>query len=186
MNPEATFPGNKCRKHGTTERYLDTRRCVECQGAPTLRKPEALPATLPKPGRKPKIIRTVEEIRAYERKKRGLPLPTRPEPETCENCGRKPKGTMHLDHCYETGEFRGWLCQQCNTGLGLIGDTLEAVDRIANYLTGRKNVNELMLLVSSKSSQSAIFDRDSLAISEAYSGFFKVPPPCQGGVLPLN
>jgi len=40
-----------------------------------------------------------------------------------------------LDHCHETGEFRGWLCKQCNTGLGNLGDNLESLKRAVNYLS---------------------------------------------------
>jgi hypothetical protein len=69
------------------------------------------------------------------RKNRGLPTPTRPAPIICECCGSAPgKLGMALDHDHVTGKFRGWLCRKCNLGLGLLGDTLDAVQRAVLYL----------------------------------------------------
>jgi hypothetical protein len=63
------------------------------------------------------------------------PEPTRPMPDLCEACSR-PRGEtrLHLDHDHVTGVFRGWLCRQCNLGLGLLGDNKERVLKILNYL----------------------------------------------------
>ena len=73
-----------------------------------------------------------EKERKKSRKRRGLPVPTRPMPELCEaNCGRK---ASHLDHCHETGLFRGWLCNHCNLGIGKLGDNLEGLARATAYL----------------------------------------------------
>lgn len=38
------------------------------------------------------------------------------------------------DHDHDTGEFRGWLCKKCNTGMGALGDNLESVLRAVQYL----------------------------------------------------
>jgi hypothetical protein len=67
--------------------------------------------------------------------RQGMPLPTRPCPEACENCGRvQTERALALDHCHETKRFRGWLCVKCNVGIGKLGDTLEAIERTADYL----------------------------------------------------
>lgn len=42
----------------------------------------------------------------------------------------------HLDHCHETGKIRGVLCGGCNTSLGKLGDTVEALERAVKYLKG--------------------------------------------------
>ena len=34
----------------------------------------------------------------------------------------------------ETGKFRGWLCHKCNTGIGMLGDSLGAVSKAVEYL----------------------------------------------------
>lgn len=73
---------------------------------------------------------------AQTRKYRKLPAPTRPMPETCDCCGGPPngRGSLHLDHCHETGKFRGWLCHKCNAGLGLLGDNNFGLQRMSMYL----------------------------------------------------
>ena len=45
------------------------------------------------------------------------------------------KGTV-VDHCHETGAIRGILCRRCNNGIGILGDTLEAMLRAVEYLGG--------------------------------------------------
>lgn len=76
-----------------------------------------------------------EKYKIQQYRARGLPLPTRPMPETCEICGKTEKGrSLALDHDHETGRFRGWLCGHCNTGLGLFGDNVLGLMKAVNYL----------------------------------------------------
>lgn len=77
-----------------------------------------------------------ERILTKARKTSGLPEPTRETPELCECCGRPPgnKKGMQLDHCHETGAFRGWLCFRCNVAIGGLGDNLKGVMRAVRYL----------------------------------------------------
>jgi hypothetical protein len=77
------------------------------------------------------------EATEQRRRKAKLPKPTRPQALRCECCHKKPKRTMHLDHCHATGAFRGWLCVNCNTAIGKLGDNLAGVLRAVEYL--RKN-----------------------------------------------
>ena len=44
---------------------------------------------------------------------------------------------FHVDHCHKTGEVRGLLCNNCNAGLGLLGDDLDGVMNIVYYLLQR-------------------------------------------------
>ncbi len=39
-----------------------------------------------------------------------------------------------LDHNHSTGEFRGWLCNKCNSALGWFEDDINYVRRAVNYL----------------------------------------------------
>jgi len=51
----------------------------------------------------------------------------------CECCNRvRP---THLDHDHTTGAFRGWICRECNTGLGLLSDSVAGVTAALLYLT---------------------------------------------------
>ena len=51
----------------------------------------------------------------------------------CEICGREAQ-RLCLDHCHETGVFRGMLCRSCNTALGLMGDNPDLLIEAACYL----------------------------------------------------
>ena len=50
----------------------------------------------------------------------------------------KRKTPWRLDHCHETGEFRGFLCHNCNTGLGKFKDDPEILLNAIAYLQGHK------------------------------------------------
>lgn len=47
----------------------------------------------------------------------------------CRSCN-KP----NVDHCHETGRVRGILCRHCNHILGAMGDSLEGILKIIEYL----------------------------------------------------
>ena len=61
-----------------------------------------------------------------------------PRAEHCNNCHRKDgvnKFTrLQADHVHGSSIFRGWLCADCNTGMGKLGDSLEAILQAAIYL----------------------------------------------------
>ena len=60
-------------------------------------------------------------------------LHPRPPPDTpCDCCGRI--APLHMDHCHSSREFRGYLCRQCNHGIGHLGDDLEGVQKAMVYL----------------------------------------------------
>ena len=39
-----------------------------------------------------------------------------------------------MDHDSQMKVFRGWICNHCNTGIGLLGDTIDGVQRALDYL----------------------------------------------------
>lgn len=58
----------------------------------------------------------------------------RPRPSICDLC----RGNHHLgivfDHCHESGNFRGWICDRCNKVLGLVADNALLLRKMARYL----------------------------------------------------
>jgi hypothetical protein len=76
--------------------------------------------------------------------KRDNPIPVN---HRCECCGKsedeltihygrynKPVSPWRIDHCHETGKFRGWLCINCNTGLGRFYDDPNLLNKAIQYL----------------------------------------------------
>lgn len=60
------------------------------------------------------------------------------EDDPCHICGVKEiDKNMALDHCHISGEVRGRLCMNCNTGIGKFNDTVELLERAILYLQGR-------------------------------------------------
>lgn len=58
--------------------------------------------------------------------------------EKCAICGVvecRVNTHFSVDHNHETGEVRGLLCNDCNTGLGLFLDDPERLKRAIHYLT---------------------------------------------------
>lgn len=43
--------------------------------------------------------------------------------------------TLSVDHDHATGRIRGLLCHQCNTAIGLMGDSPERLTSAIRYLT---------------------------------------------------
>ena len=60
-----------------------------------------------------------------------------PKPDNCDSCHKNKR--LELDHIHGTVKGRGWLCRNCNTGIGVLGDTLEGVLRGAIYLEKDKS-----------------------------------------------
>ena len=46
----------------------------------------------------------------------------------------KKRAVFVLDHDHLTGEFRGWLCDKCNRGLGAFNDNEELLKGAIDYL----------------------------------------------------
>ena len=57
-------------------------------------------------------------------------------PEEIRNPTARDRSSLAVDHCHETGKVRGLLCFKCNTGIGALGDDIEALERAISYLKG--------------------------------------------------
>ena len=67
--------------------------------------------------------------------KEGIRKSAPPKPSSCDCCGKNMKADQfYLDHCHETKVFRGWLCNSCNSGIGILGDTINSLETALNYL----------------------------------------------------
>lgn len=56
--------------------------------------------------------------------------------EGCAICGGLNENgkALHLDHCHQTGALRGFLCENCNRGLGMFKDNPDILRSAARYL----------------------------------------------------
>lgn len=55
----------------------------------------------------------------------------------CAICGgqnTKRKKILCVDHDHDTGKIRGLLCDSCNRGLGMLGDSLSHIMNVVKYL----------------------------------------------------
>ena len=60
---------------------------------------------------------------------------TRPDRGTPCDCCRRPMESPQLDHTHDgNNTFRGWLCSDCNRGIGALGDDVRGVLNALNYL----------------------------------------------------
>lgn len=63
----------------------------------------------------------------------------------CAICGvhhSDLKKVLCVDHCHETNEVRGLLCNDCNRGLGQFKDDVERLEEAVKYLlTGKQRRN---------------------------------------------
>lgn len=74
--------------------------------------------------------------RKYRRKKRGGKNATGESKNgPCEVCN--VVCDLVWDHCHKSGEFRGWLCNRCNSGLGHFRDSELLLASAIKYLNRR-------------------------------------------------
>lgn len=80
-----------------------------------------------------------EKVKGYRLKQRAkreaeyTAIAGRPKPEVCDICAQKV-GNIVFDHCHNKGHFRGFLCDRCNTVLGLAEDNASLLVAMSAYL----------------------------------------------------
>lgn len=56
----------------------------------------------------------------------------------CKACGKNlaviSRQLIHVDHCHTTGKVRGILCHHCNCALGNVGDSIDKLLSLIEYL----------------------------------------------------
>ena len=103
--------------------------CVSIQRKEYYKTPDGYKKKIEKAWRDKGMIFTLEAYRDLLAKQGG----------GCAICGAKsnPSGkALCLDHDHKTGEIRGILCHNCNTGLGRFQDTLSVLEKAVSYLKG--------------------------------------------------
>lgn len=50
----------------------------------------------------------------------------------CLLCGQT--NNLHIDHCHSTKRFRGLLCGNCNTGIGMFKENIEVMAKAIEYI----------------------------------------------------
>lgn len=63
----------------------------------------------------------------------------------CAICKEKID-SFNVDHCHESGMFRGLLCTPCNTGIGFFKDDVTRLRSAIDYLSGTQGVDNPRLL----------------------------------------
>jgi len=58
----------------------------------------------------------------------------------CACCGNKFDTDTRIDHCHDTGEIRGILCNRCNVGLGMFLDGINRLQKACQYLARSSTV----------------------------------------------
>ena len=66
-------------------------------------------------------------------------VPEPPEDYQCPVCLKTLEEKWVLDHCHDTDTFRGWICFNCNSGLGSLNDDIETTKRAVAYLEAHQN-----------------------------------------------
>ena len=69
------------------------------------------------------------EVLKHLKQKHG---PAPPSGTPCQCCGRIDR--LFADHDRRTKTLKGWVCRNCNAGIGMQGDSLEGVEKVVAYL----------------------------------------------------
>jgi len=56
-----------------------------------------------------------------------------PKSKCCDLCGVEGRKLV-MDHNHKTNQFRGWICQNCNKGIGGLNDDIQMLQKAIDYL----------------------------------------------------
>ena len=64
-----------------------------------------------------------------------------PNGSVCGVCGKSSSSGNGLvfDHCHEKNIFRGYCCNSCNRSIGVLGDNIDGILKVLNYLKKTDN-----------------------------------------------
>ena len=130
---------SKCKKEKDTKFFWkDKPYCIDCgtkdrldryynKGGKEKQKARSFKALMKKYGITP-------EIYEQERVKQDF---------KCILCGKhektQPHKRLYVDHCHDSGLYRGLLCVTCNTALGGFNDDIELMKKAIEYVENNRN-----------------------------------------------
>ena len=121
------FHGSPCHRCQSTVRFVSSGECVRCnkQSRNQNRKKNARQGK--RQWRSPVPAITREVFAAIETA----------QGNACAICKQPEKvreQRLTIDHCHNTGKFRGLLCNRCNRGIGLFMDSPERLKAALDYI----------------------------------------------------
>ena len=72
--------------------------------------------------------------RAYNKQRQAARKTAPPKSAVCDMPGCNNTKGLVMDHDHNTGEFRGWLCPKCNSGIGAFNDDISRMANTVIYL----------------------------------------------------
>lgn len=87
-----------------------------------------------------KIVSKGKSEAKKKAKKLGISY-TAPIGTRCGVCNKKPTSGNGLvfDHCHTNNVFRGYCCNSCNRSIGVLGDDVDGILKVLNYLLKTEN-----------------------------------------------
>lgn len=132
-NGDKRYEGSICSKCGTTEKYTKLQECVECTRSNHKNwyyfDHEKTKRQMRMHARRPTKDVYENFLNAQNNVCAICSLP-----ETYRSRSGDTK-SLALDHCHETGRFRGLLCQRCNVVLGYVKDDPSILKKMMGYLS---------------------------------------------------
>jgi len=127
---EDFYDGYKAKKqrNATNKKYLHS-RCKECDHARV---------KIYHKNNRAKV--TKQQLISHRRRKYGLTEEKYnnmilSQNNLCAICNKSSRKTLHIDHSHKTGEVRGLLCNNCNTGIGFFKEDISIFTRAIKYLS---------------------------------------------------
>lgn len=127
-------PGMTCQRGHSSPRRTNNDQCVACHQF----RAAAKRISNAKANAKHERQRQKDVLAGIEPRPHFRDCPPPPVDNSCQCCGRIGSNhrmkNLSLDHCHASGAFRGWLCDNCNRGIGLLGDDIPGLMRAVEYL----------------------------------------------------
>jgi len=93
--------------------------------------------------------------------KKQNPQPAAGTPCAC--CNRIDK--LFCDHDHATGKFRAWICRNCNSGIGLLGDSEAGLRQALAYLERARPKSRSRGPIDSKTNDNDLGENESVKVT---------------------